>query len=564
MTQPAVTDGAIANIAAVLPQVAQERPYAPAIIFPHGRDAGGNVAYTHYTYRQLDELSDAIAAGLEIVGAGRGVRTVLMVTPSLEFFALAFGLFKAGAVPVIVDPGIGLKSLKVCLAEAEPEAFIGIPAAHAARLALGWGRGTIKTPITVGRRLFWGGSTLEDVKAKGRAHIAACAAAGTPWSMAATRSEETAAVLFTSGSTGVPKGVVYRHGVFLAQVERIKTMYDIQPGEVDLPTFPLFALFDPAFGMTTIWPDMDPRNPAGVDPTKLIEAIEDFGVTNMFGSPALLNTLSRYGAEHGIRLPTLKRVITAGAPVSATVMQRTLDMLGEGGRIHTPYGATECLPVSSIDSHQVLGETRHATDDGKGVCVGRPHDRALVRIIRITDDPIADWSDDLMVPDGEIGEIVVKGPMVTWSYYNRAESTAAAKIQDGDDVRHRMGDVGYFDSDGRLWFCGRKGHRVETADGPLFTMPCEGPFNAHPAVFRTALVGVGEPGKLRPVLCVELESDSADRWDAVKAALADIAKQRPQTQGIQTFLRHSGFPVDIRHNAKIGREALTIWAEGRK
>ena len=110
------------NIASFLTKVAEDRPHAMAVVFPDGRDRRGRVRYTHYTYRQLDELSDALARGLEIMGIGKGVRTVLMVRPSLELFALTFALFKAGVVPVMVDPGIGLRHLKSCLANAEPEA----------------------------------------------------------------------------------------------------------------------------------------------------------------------------------------------------------------------------------------------------------------------------------------------------------------------------------------------------------------------------------------------------------------------------------------------------------
>ncbi len=110
-----------------------------------------------------------------------------------------------------------------------------------------------------------------------------------------------AALLFTSGSTGIPKGVVYRHRHFIAQVEMLQSAFDIRPGEVDLPTFPPFALFDPAMGMTTVVPFMDPTRPAKADPRLLVQTIERFGVTNIFGSPALLNVLGRYTESENIQ-----------------------------------------------------------------------------------------------------------------------------------------------------------------------------------------------------------------------------------------------------------------------
>lgn len=544
------------NIAAFLPELAAQQPDVPALHVPVGKNADGTRKYASWTYQELDSQSDRIARGLTSIGVGRGVRTTLMVKPSLEFFALTFGIFKAGAVPVLVDPGIGLKNLKTCLAEAEPEAFIGIPPAHVARLALGWARDSLKTLITVGRRLFWGGMTLEQVKEAGDA-------AGSGAFVAETEATDPAAILFTSGSTGVPKGVVYEHRHFVAQVDLIRESYGIEPGEVDLPTFPLFALFDPALGMTTVVPDMDFTKPASVDPAHLVDIAQRFGATNMFGSPALLNTLGRHGEATGARMPKLRRVISAGAPVPAPVMERVLGMLPEGALIHTPYGATENLPVATIASDVLLGETWAETHKGAGVCVGRPVDPNDVRIIRITDDAIETWDDDLCVPIGEMGEITVYGPTTTETYYGREASTRLAKIRDGERIRHRMGDLGYLDTQGRIWFCGRKSHRVRTADGDMYTVPCEAVFNTHPAVYRTALVGVGEAGDQTPVLCVELEADTTARWDDVKADLARIAGEFDHTRTIQRFLQHPGFPVDIRHNAKIGREALSVWAAKR-
>lgn len=546
-----------ANIATALPRLALEQPEVVALWVPEGKGSDGRPAYHSMTYEALNAASDEIARGLVEVGIGQGVRVALMVKPSREFFALTFGIFKAGAVPILVDPGIGLKNLKTCLGEAQPQAFIGITAAHVARVVLGWGRGSIKTLVTVGRRLFWGGFTLDQVRAKGRA-------AGTGPYMAPTTGTDLAAILFTSGSTGVPKGVEYQHRHFLAQVELIGGAYNIKPGEVDLPTFPLFALFDPALGMTTVIPKMDFTRPAKVDAEHILHIAERFNVTNMFGSPAVLNTVSRYGTKTGAKLTTLKRVISAGAPVPGPVMARFLEMLPEGAQVHTPYGATENLPVATIDSDTLLGETWAKTNQGDGVCVGHPVKPVDVRIIGITDEAIPTWSDDLLVPQGTMGEITVLGPTTTERYYGRDASTALAKIRQGERLRHRMGDLGYLDAQGRVWFCGRKSHRVRTASGDLYTVPCEMPFNTHPAVYRTALVGLGAPGQQRPVLCVERDPDGPNTpWPELLDALRAIAARFDHTAGIADFIEHPGFPVDIRHNAKINRPLLATWAATR-
>jgi acyl-CoA synthetase (AMP-forming)/AMP-acid ligase II len=535
------------NIASHLPAMARRQPDNLAVTLWSGESL---------TFKELDEASGTLARGLESVGIGRGVRTVLMVKPSLDFFTLTFALFKCGAVPVVVDPGMGIKNLGVCLAEAEPEAFIGIPKAHAARLLFKWAKGTIRINVTVGRRWFWGGHTLGAVSLRGQADV--------EYVPATTGADETAAILFTSGSTGVPKGAVYTHGNFSAQVERIRETYGIKPGEIDMPTFPLFALFDPALGMAAVIPDMDASRPADVKPENIIEPILHHGVTNIFGSPALIDKVGRYGGAHGVKLPSLKRAITAGAPVPARVLERFSNMLSPDAQVFTPYGATESLPVCSIGSAEVLSETREKTEQGAGICVGRPVKGMTVAVIRISEEPIKEWSEALRVPRGEVGEIAVKGPVVTRSYLNRQTETELAKITvpGSANFYHRMGDLGYFDDEGRLWFCGRKSHRVVTSNETYYTIPCEGVFNAHPKVYRSALVGARLHSRVEPVLVVQLEAGVQESKD-LRQALLSLGAAQPLTKKIQTLLFHKSLPVDIRHNSKIFREKLAVWATER-
>lgn len=537
----------IVNISRPLTEMARLQPNTKAIIFPQEKRS--------LTFQELDLDSDRIAEGLVRIGIGRGTRVALLVPPSPELFAITFALFKSAAVPVFIDPGIGAHNMKGCLAEAEPEAFIGIPKAHIARRLLGWGRKSIRINVVVGGGSFWGGIPLDKLR---------CSQNTEQFIATETHRDDIAAILFTSGSTGAPKGAIYSHGTFAAQVDALRQLYNIRPGEIDLPTFPLFALFAPALGMTALIPQMDFTRPGSVDPKKIFGPAAEYSATTMFGSPALLNRVGRFGESNGSKFTNMKRVISAGAPVPAATLKRFAALLPDDAEIFTPYGATEALPVSSIGSREVLAETGEMTGEGHGVCVGHPVPGLSLRIITITDRPFAEWSDNLILPPLEVGEIAVRGPQVSLAYLNRPEATKMAKIPDSDGgVWHRMGDVGYLDKSGRIWFCGRKSHRVVTSAEILYTIPVEGVFNTHPAVFRTALVGLGMLGSQHPVLCVELEKKSGKtEQEQIRKELFELGGRYPHTRNIRTILFHQAFPVDIRHNAKIFREKLAVWAAG--
>jgi len=543
------------NIADYLAEMAQQQPDNLALAV---QQADGR--FQEYSYRELDDASARIASGLAWHGIREGTRTVLMERPGFEFFATVFALFRIGAVLVAVDPGIGLKHLKKCLGEARPQAFIGNRKAHLARMIFGWASGSIETRILSGN---------DQLPLPGLIRLRSLMR--DRWRKLANDKVETdpgqmAAILFTSGSTGTPKGAVYTHGNFLAQVQALQQLYDIRPGEVDLATFPLFGLYAPAMGMTSIIPDMDFTRPGSVDPVKIFAAIDRYQATTMFGSPALLDRCGRYGVKKNIRLSSLKRVLSAGAPVAPAILESFSQLLNPSVQIHTPYGATESLPVSSIGSHEILQQTRVATDAGKGICVGKPVAGMEVHIIAITDKPIGRWDEVTLLASPQIGEIVVSGPQVTTKYYNRPDATLQAKIFAGDGkIYHRMGDTGYLDELGRLWFCGRKSERVVEYDQTWFSACCEGVFNAHPQVYRTALVSRRHKIEVIPALCVEL--DPAHRkanTTVLKRELLELGKKHEHTRAIRNIYFHPGFPVDIRHNAKINRAELTRWARKQK
>jgi acyl-CoA synthetase (AMP-forming)/AMP-acid ligase II len=230
--------------------------------------------------------------------------------------------------------------------------------------------------------------------------------------------------------------------------------------------------------------------------------------------------------------------------------------------MYTPYGATEALPVTSITATDVLTRTAERTQNGAGTCVGRPFPTIRLKIIEIVDAPICSLAGVHELPPGKIGEIIVQGDVVTREYFRRPEATAAAKIPDGERFWHRMGDVGYLDEEGALWFCGRKSQIVETAEGRMFTDCVEPIFNTHPGLARCALVGIGQKPTQTPVIVVEIEGPRDLDPTPLRAELRELANSNANTRRIGRFLVYPGsFPVDVRHNTKINREQLAAWAE---
>ncbi len=533
------------NIAHTLEQLAQERAVSDAIIVPRS----GSIS--KITFRQLDQDSNRLADGLRRTGMAKGDRVLIMVPAGIDFIALTYALFKLGAVPVLIDPGLGRRNVLNCIANAQPRGMIAVPLAHAARKIFSKTFKGIELNVTVGRRWFWGGATLNQIRQRG----------GDDLQPTRVEPDDPAAILFTSGSTGPSKGVLYSHRMFYQQVELLRRLFHIEKGEMDLPTFPLFALFGVALGMTCVIPDMDSARPAEVDPEKIVGHIKEYNITNSFGSPALWNTVSRYCLDQKVQLPTLKRILMAGAPVPGSLLERFNPILSPDAQIHTPYGATEALPVAAISHREILNETWQQTREGKGTCVGKAVDGLTLKVIEVSDEVIEEWDDSLTVSNGTIGEVVVQSPWVTRQYFNLENATRLAKIPDGENFWHRMGDVGYLDEQNRLWFCGRKSHRVQTAEGTLFTIPCEAIFNTHEKVKRSALVGVGPIGNQTPVIVIEAEGDINE--EAVTEELLTLGALHTITQPIRRVLYHSSFPVDIRHNAKIGREQLARWAEAQ-
>lgn len=540
-----------ANIARHLGLMAAAHPTRPALKIPRGRNRRGDIDYLSLTFAELDAEVAAWSERLTRAGVRRGNRTLVMVRQGLPLIASVFALFRTGAVPIVIDPGMGLKTFLACVGHSRPDALLGIPLAQLLSRIFRAPFRTLRTRVTASNSL------------TARLTRSGVQRSTVNFQPAHSAPTDLAAILFTSGSTGAPKGVCYEHGMFEAQVRLIRNTYSIQPGEIDLPLLPIFALFNPALGMTTIVPELDPRRPAALDPARIVQAINQEQVTNSFGSPTLWRKIAAHCRTQNLTLPSLRRVLCAGAAVPADLWSDSRAIL-PNGRLHSPYGATESLPISTISSDEIAS----VAPTGLGACVGRPIPGLDLKVIGISDEPIPDLASAHELSPGEIGEIIVAGPVVTKTYDQNPIATALAKLKtrnskpgtDAEAVYHRLGDCGYLDAAGRLWFCGRKAERVETLVGTLHTEPSEQVFRQHPRAARCALIGLGERGRQRPAIVVETKVSNTADARALTRELRALALQHEHTATIKLFYFRERFPVDVRHNAKIHRLTLAKWA----
>ncbi len=503
------------------------------------------------SFGEILERGRALAGGLRRRGIGPGDRVFVLVEPGEDLVIVLVALLLAGALPVLVDPGLGISRMLSCVADAQVDAVVSVRRAR----VLAWLR-----PRAFSAVKLW---ATTDGWAPGTVRLADLFAEP-PSEVPQRDSEATCLIAFTSGSTGPAKGVELTRANLEATFECFRVLLgDQRPGEMDLIALPALSLVGVFLGRTSLVPQLDFAHLGRVDPRHLAAYFNRFPVTASYLSPILCLKLADYGASSGLQLARVRVMLTGGAPIANRVaigLRRVLC----AGEFFTPYGATEVLPATLIGAREIEEETAAASARGKGVCVGRPLPGTSLAIVD-PDRQAESWDAGLELPRGAVGEIAVSGPQVSPRYYRREAETRTAKIA-GEDGRlwHRMGDVGYLDGSGRLWFCGRKKHRIVLRDGVLYPVAVEGLFAELPFVFRSALVGVASSrGDVVPVLVVEPRSKprrgQAQAWSAEIQRVA-----REHDVRLAAVLFHpKPFPTDRRHNSKIERLELAEWARAR-
>lgn len=546
------------NLYGVMQTQALKQPGRIAFAQARQRSKSGRFLYETRSYGQFLGEVDRTAACLHDAGIRRGSKTLMLIRSDLDLPVIVFALFKLGAVPVIIDPAMGMKRLLDCVRKVAPQAMIALPLVHALRPFVGDAFASIELFISTGAARLPATRRLSDIR-QSKAPVSP---------MVKTQGSDLAAIFFTSGSTGTPKGVEALHSTLGAQIAHFGTMCEPGLQDVELAAFPVATLISPCLGQTSVIPDMGSMHPGRCKPDNLIQAIEDFGITSGFASPIVWERLSRHCVAKGKQLPSIRRAFSGGAPIPYKMVER-LGQLMPQGVMHTPYGATEVTPISTIDAAEIERETARLSAVGYGVCVGKVVPGLEVRIIRTEEHALHHWRDVTELSEGKVGEIVVRGALVSPRYHNDPINTALTKIEASEaDMAdgafpfwHRTGDAGYFDKQGRLWFCGRIKHIVQAQGKRYFSVPVEEVLNAETEVWRSALVGVTVEGQTELAMVVEFYPEykhqiSPTRLHAYKARL----------DGLGFPVRHvlpypKAFPVDKRHNSKIERPLLAEWAQ---
>jgi len=528
-------------------EMAHKYPQNDAVVVPSL--LFGALSFRHLNYSDMVELITKYRRGLASLGLTPGDRVLMMVQPGIDFLALSYAVMGSGASPVFMDPGMGRAKLFKCIKALNPDAIIGAPKAQLLRLKAKALFPNLKFFLTASDWIYFGGRNLSFLKKFSSKELAPI------------KAPAEALIAYTSGATGAPKGVVFTNQMLEAQARIFSEDFGLEPGR-DLPLLPVFSIYNMAVGVSSVIPPINPAKPLELEADQIVRIVNDLGVHTSFGSPTLWNKIAEYCFRTRQTLPSMKKIFMAGAPVSDAVLEQVKNIV-PNAEVYTPYGSTESLPVT-LASAAELRETKRlrAKTGEEGTLVGKALSRLALKIVAISFEAETDLPPELAPL--EIGEIIVRGDNVSPRYLDDHTANSLGKIPDGNgNSWHRMGDVGYLDQDGNLFFCGRKAHMVSFEGRNFYSVPVERVFNRHKKVKRSALIKLGESGE--PAIVIEPHSQ---HWPVTRqdiqelvSELRELGRAEIVSRGVKKFLFHKSFPVDPRHNAKIYRDELGKWSD---
>lgn len=482
-------------------------------------DGARRLEHNFITYGELSEKVAHLARGLRDIGIGWGDRVIIFLPPSLELYLTMFGIIRIGATAVFIDPWATKEQVDLSIITSKPKAMMsGLEALQT--LSVLPSIDAIPLKILSGSKVQDDAIALTSLFAHEEAAIEA------------VEGNMAALITFTTGSSGVSKGVLRTHRHLSAQHKALTKAIPYNEGDVDLPTFPIFSLNSLASGITTILPAINPIAPSERDASIIANQITSCGVTTCTFSPSLLLLLADYCQKNGVILPTLARVVTGGAPVSKNMVQK-FKAVAPGTSLMVLYGSTEVEPVAQIEDYELLTD-----ESGKaGLLVGHIDEDLESKFIMIhkgtVELSVKGWS-EWEVPEGDIGELILSGSHVCDGYYNNPEAFKASKIKEPNGkVWHRTGDIGFLDNEKRLWLVGRVHNIINRNHARFFSYYPELLLGGLEFVQRAAFLGL-EDDKLGERACaIVLLKDGYDP-----------ANKKFYRQEIQHLFKIHNIPVD--------------------
>ncbi len=545
------------NLYSYLADAAQRAPERVAVAAPVPDADPPASAHTCLTFGELHAGAGHVAAGLASLGVGRGDRVVLMVPVSVDLYRVVAALFRLGAVPVLMDPWMGVGKMAACVRHTEARAFIGVPLAHA---LLSWrpGLGSLTRVMVGGPRWLPGPRVEEMLRAAGPGPATVDLGADDP-----------ALITFTGGSTGRPKGVFRSHGVLDAQHRGTMGCMGVSEGSVHMQTFPNMVMSNIAAGATSVIPCYRQGHPAEADPAALARQARRFGVTGICGPPALLVRLADHCIARNAPLTRVRRIVVGGSAVGFDVVRR-LERATRPGAAVVLYGSSEAEPLATLRGGPAFRRARRVLREGGGLCVGRPPAGLGLEIIAVPARSGPIHADEaglraMQLPPGEVGELLVRGSHVSAGYYRNPSADEAIKIRTGPDrTWHRLGDLGYVDAAGRIFLVGRVNDAVRlggaAAVHPLAVEPV---VDALPFVARSGIAGIDGDGG--PGLVIAYEPRSGGRRRGERARREQRVRAACGRVGVHPdrVLELARIPVDARHNGKVDHARLAVLCRRR-
>lgn len=539
------------NVAMAFASAAQRLPDKTALV---GTEASmqSSASRLQWSFQALLERVRHCAAGWKQLGVGPADRVLMMAHPSVDFVVAVIALQWIGAVPVFMDGGLPIERILQLVAEADAVGLLAGPEALHLKAEVPEPFRRVQAVVSVGS-LLPGAKTCVD---------AMNASPSEPPAPAQLGPEDLVGIVFTSGSTGLPKGVEYTTQMALAGVEWLAAT-GMGDEDIYLAILPSHLFGSLMLGMTCVLPNIDVTRPGQGQPSAIVQQIIDCNITYTLGPPSVWTNIAAYCTEHAIAMPSLRVLNISGAAVPSKLLHALMRALPHG-EVRTPLGATEGSPLTDIGAREILEDTAKATARGAGVCVGRPVAGLEIKVIEIVDRPLKTWSEATELAPGVIGELVITGPVVSKRYFKRPADTLASKIPDEHGkIWHRLGDCGYIDDQQRVWYCGRIAHIVTQRGATLYSVPVEEIFNNLPGIERTALVQPHVYGEMPVVLVVEPQSTPPPApQEHLRALILNRASEC--SIAIDHILFYpQPLPVDARHNSKIERSELARWSSAR-